>query len=147
MRQWRDETALRSYLFQRMLGVWRPLEALGHDGFPDSVGLLRTQTMWLELKLGRPRVEALRPGQVQFAQDCIQTGVPWFICFGHDGRPRFFESLDLRDEKEIVPFFWAGATVPLRHGLGADVGHPRSAQELAAARAARGLPPLLASPQ
>lgn len=73
------------------------------DGLTDALGLWNLQTWWVELKVGKPDIKALRPSQRQFGIECMKQGVPIYTCFGYRGEALFF--LDFNFERESVPPF------------------------------------------
>lgn len=87
-----------------MRGKWWRLEAITPTGLTDSMGLFQGKTWWLEHKVGRPTLDVLRPKQLEFAHECIERGVPFWLCFGHRGSAVFFEGLTLT--RPAVPAFW-----------------------------------------
>lgn len=99
-----DETALWKFIAPRMRGRWERLETVYPPGLPDSFGLFRNQTWWLEHKVGKPSLDALRPKQIEFAHECIDRRIPFWLCFGHQGAAIFFKGLDV--SRPQVPPFW-----------------------------------------
>lgn len=104
MIDWKDETALWEYQQPRLRGWWRRLEATTPDGLPDSFGLFRSRTHWLETKVGKPTIAVLRPKQIEFALVCRERGVSWHVCFGYQGDVLFFDDLTL--SVPVRPMFW-----------------------------------------
>lgn len=78
----------------RLRGSWYRLEAITPDGMPDAFGLWQGKTWWLELKIGEPSLEALRPSQRRFIAAAKNRDVPVWCCFGYRNRPIFFSETD-----------------------------------------------------
>lgn len=108
MPAFKDEVALWEYIAPRMRGRWERLETIYPPGLPDSFGLFRNQTWWLEHKVGKPSLAALRPKQIDFAHECVKRSVPWWSCFGYRGSVLFFEGLQV--ERSVQPPFWIPAS-------------------------------------
>lgn len=85
----------------RLRGEWSRLEAITPDGLPDSFGLWRGRTWWLELKVGKPSLEALRPSQRRFIYSAQARDVPVWCCFGWRHRPVFFLRTDFT--RQVAP--------------------------------------------
>ena len=111
---WKDEDQLWEYLVPRMRGTWRKLEASYPDGLTDSFGLWNGQTHWLEHKVGKPSIDVLRPKQREFAMDCRDRTVPWYVCFGWRGTVHFFDWHGLLTGRSVIPPFWVPPSVALR---------------------------------
>ena len=69
--------------------------------------MFRGQTHWMELKIGKPSLDALRPGQRDFGLECVAKGVPFWICFGHRHTPIFFAGVQV--DVPTLPPWWRGA--------------------------------------
>ena len=104
MASWKTEDDLWGFLVKRLRGKWYRSEMSCPDGFPDSFGLWHGQVIFLEHKIGRPSTVSFSHAQLHFAHDCERHSVPWWCCFGHRGRVRFFSSPRLDHETE--PPFW-----------------------------------------
>ena len=103
-RSFPDETALWDFIAPNLRGKWWRLEAVTPDGLPDALGLWTGKTWWLELKVGKPDLYALRPAQRDFGYECVSYSVPHWTCFGYRGEARFFFNLDLTEEM-TPPFY------------------------------------------
>ena len=84
-------------------GKWSRLEAVTPAGVPDVFGLWNNTTWWLEMKIGRPSINALRSSQIDFACDCLRHGVPFWTVFGHQGQALYFRGITFTDQ-ETPPF-------------------------------------------
>lgn len=104
IRVFSDETALWNYIAPNLKGRWERLEAVTPQGMPDSFGIWRGKTWWCELKVGVPKLEALRPEQRQFAYNLIDDGCEHWTCFGYKGDARFYRNLNF--DIELVPRFY-----------------------------------------
>lgn len=102
--QWRDEDHLWEWMLPNLLGSWRKLEAITPDGLPDSFGLYHRSTIWLEHKIGRPSIDAIRPKQKEFGLDCMKRSVPYFVAFGYQGVIRFYD--DFSFSRPVAPRWW-----------------------------------------
>ncbi len=106
-----NETDLWDRLRPNLRGKWRRLESAVNEGFADAVGLWGRKTYWLELKIGKPGVKALRPSQMDFACDCQRYEVPYFVCFWYQDEALFFFSLDF--DQVVTPPFYRSPTEAL----------------------------------
>lgn len=113
---WKDETELRDYLFPRLRGWWRRLEAIYPDGVPDSFGFYYGETHWLELKVGKPSKDLLRPRQIEFGLECMDRGISYHVCFGYQDEALFFK--DFAFKTRAHPHFWVA-------GKGGEASRPR----------------------
>lgn len=121
-RVWRSEVDLwDNHLVKRLRGTWTRLELSYPHGMCDSVGLWQGHTIWLEHKVGKPSIDAFEPAQLRFAHDCARHHVPWWCCFGHQNRVRFFTSPQL--EHEAKPPFWIPPEEVL-HGIAVKRASP-----------------------
>lgn len=106
-REYRGEAgALWRHLKPRLRGKWWRMEVITPAGIPDLVGLFRGQTYWMEMKIGKPDLKALRAEQRDFGIDCIESGVPFWLCFGHKHSPVFF--CGVQTDVPSTPPFWRG---------------------------------------
>jgi hypothetical protein len=101
---WDSESELWSHLVAHMAGRWSRLEASYPEGMPDSFGLWMGRTIWLEHKVGKPDRNLLRPKQIEFGLECMQRGVPYWVCFGYRNDVMFFDSYVFMFPK--WPKFW-----------------------------------------
>ena len=100
----RDEDHLWELIRPRLRGWWRRLETVTPDGLPDCIGLWNLSTQWIELKVGKPGLNALRPAQRDFGYERMRYGIPVWTCFGYKGRVLFF--LDFNFEVDRLPPFY-----------------------------------------
>ena len=90
----KTEVHLWLHLRKRLKGVrWFRLEAVTPPGVLDVFGFYKGQTIWIELKVGKPDVKALEPGQHAFIVDCLTAGVPVWVVFAHNGVLKWFNGL------------------------------------------------------
>jgi len=85
-------------------GRWWRLETVVPDGLPDTFGLWQGHTWWCELKIGKPATKKLRPKQIEFGYECLRQRIPFYVCFGYKGKPRFYR--DFKFATEIKPPFY-----------------------------------------
>lgn len=104
MRSFKDEKALWKYISPRLRGKWSRVEVVTPEGMFDSWGVWRGTQIWMELKVGRPTIAALRPSQHDFLLDLLDHGQPAWTCFGYRGQPLFFKGLDF-DTAVTPPFY------------------------------------------
>ena len=114
MPSWRDEKHLWDYLRLRLRGTWMRLEAAVPEGLPDTLGLWDRETHWLELKVGKPSVDALRVPQRAFAMSCAAHDVSWHVCFGHRSNAWFYTWPGLLRLEPHEPDFWVPPIESLR---------------------------------
>ena len=84
---------------------WTRLESRGTtSGVGDAFGFFRKETHWIELKVGRPSMTALRSSQHDFIIDCVASNIPVWCCFEHNGRLFWYQGLPVGDP--ITPPFY-----------------------------------------
>jgi len=104
VRSFRDEKALWDFIRPRLRGKWSRVETVTPEGMFDSWGLYQQSQFWMELKIGKPTINALRPSQHDFLIELIRHGQPAWTCFGYKGEPLFFEGLNFEIAK-VPPFY------------------------------------------
>ena len=100
----KDEKALWEYIRPRLRGRWSRVEAVTPEGMFDSWGLFGRGQIWMELKVGKPTINALRPSQHSFLIELVRHDQPAWTCFGYRGEVLFFEGLDF-DTAVVPPFY------------------------------------------
>jgi len=111
----KTEKHLWEYLRPRLQGRgWRRVESGTSPGVPDVFGFYRGQTIWIELKVGKPDAKRLEPGQVAFITECLSEGVPVWVVFAHNGVLKWFNGMPYGDAVS-APSFFGGTRLP-RHG-------------------------------
>lgn len=104
----RTEKSLWEHIKPDLAGRrWRRLENAAGSGAGDAFGFFRGQTQWIELKVGLPALNKLRPTQHDFALDCVASGIPVWLCFAHRGKVLWFEGVDFT-QPTIPPFYHVG---------------------------------------
>lgn len=102
----KTEAHLWLHLRKRLKGVrWFRLEAVTPPGVLDVFGFYKGQTIWIELKVGKPDAKALEPKQHDFIVDCLQAGVPVWVVFAHNGVLKWFNGLPY-GEPVTAPSFY-----------------------------------------
>jgi hypothetical protein len=93
------------HLRTRLRGKWWRLEAITPPGVPDVFGFYKGQTIWIELKVGKPDAKRLEPGQYAFICDCLKDGVPVWVVFAHNGVLKWFNGLPYGDPVSAPSFY------------------------------------------
>lgn len=102
----KSEKHLWKHLRPRLKGRgWRRLEAIDPPGMPDVVGFYGGQTVWIELKVGKPSVKKLEPGQYDFICDCLAEGVPVWVVFAHNGVLKWYPGLPFGEATRVPAFY------------------------------------------
>jgi hypothetical protein len=104
-----DEDQLWELIRPNLRGKWYRLETVVPDGLTDTFGLWADKTWWLELKIGKPKTNKLRPKQIEFGYECQRHGIPFYVCFGYMKKPRFYR--DFNFGTEVTPPFYRTPTV------------------------------------
>lgn len=108
----RTEAHLWQHLRKRLRGIrWERVEAVTPVGLLDVYGLYRGQTIWIELKVGKPDVKRLEPQQHLFICDCLRAGVPVWVVFAHNGVLKWFPGLPYGDPAP-APEFYSSSSRP-----------------------------------
>lgn len=105
------EKALWAHLQPRLIGRWYRVEAVTPVGFLDVFGFYRGETHIIELKVGKPDVKALEPGQHDMIMEALKQGGPAWCCFAHRGTVRFFRGLPIGYDSD-PPFYRRGPLTP-----------------------------------
>ena len=107
----RTEKHLWKYMRPRLLGRgWRRVESRTSEGVLDAFGFYKGQTIWIELKVGKPDAKRLEPGQVTFITECLSEGVPVWVVFAHNGVLKWFPGMPYGDPVSPPAFY--GKTQP-----------------------------------
>lgn len=102
----KTEAHVWQHLRTRLLGVrWYRLETITPVGPLDVFGFYKGQTIWIELKVGKPDVKRLEPQQYQFICDCLKAGVPVWVVFAHNGVLKWFSGLPYGNPVSAPPFY------------------------------------------
>ena len=105
----KDEKALWEYIRPRLRGrMWSRVETICPDGMFDAHGFFGQSQIWLELKVGKPSIKALRPSQLEFLIELVRHDQPAWTCFGYRGEVLFFAGLDF--DAAVVPPFYRPST-------------------------------------
>lgn len=105
----KDEKALWEYIRPRLRGrMWSRVETICPDGMFDAHAFFGQSQIWLELKVGKPSIKALRPSQLEFLIELVRHGQPAWTCFGYRGDVLFFAGLDF--DTAVVPPFYRPST-------------------------------------
>lgn len=104
----KTEKDIWKYLSPRLKGRgWRRIEAVTPPGIPDVLGFYGGQTIWIELKIGKPDMKRLEPGQYQFICDCLAEGVPVWVVFFHNKTLKWYSGIPCGDPTTPPPFYVA----------------------------------------
>jgi hypothetical protein len=110
------EARLWTHIHPRLRGrQWRRIEPKGYDpGFADAFGFYGSTTQWVELKVGKPGINKLRPSQIGFCEDARADGIGVWCCFAHNGVVKWCIYPDFAEV--LVPKFYDETRVvrPLR---------------------------------
>lgn len=110
----KTEKDVWNHLKPRLRGIrWFRLEAITPVGPLDVFGFYKGQTIWVELKVGKPDVKRLEPKQHEFIVSCLQAGVPVWVVFAHNGILKWFNGLPFGDPVS-APDFYGKTQRPLR---------------------------------
>lgn len=104
MRSFKDEKALWNYIRPRLRGKWSRVETVTPEGMLDSWGLYKSSQIWMELKVGKPSISALRPSQHAFLIELLRHRQSAWTCFGYKGEVLFFAGVNFSDAK-VPPFY------------------------------------------
>ena len=105
----KDEKALWEYIRPRLRGrMWSRVETICPDGMFDAHAFFGQSQIWLELKVGKPSIKALRPSQLEFLYELVRHDQPAWTCFGYRGDVLFFAGLDF--DAAVVPPFYRPST-------------------------------------
>lgn len=105
----KDEKALWEYIRPRLRGrMWSRVETICPDGMFDAHAFFGQSQIWLELKVGKPSIKALRPSQLEFLYELVRHDQPAWTCFGYRGDVLFFAGLDF--DTAVVPPFYRPST-------------------------------------
>jgi len=108
-RLFKDEKALWEYIRPRLRGrMWSRVETICPDGMFDAHAFFGQSQIWLELKVGKPSIKALRPSQLEFLIELVRHDQPAWTCFGYRGDVLFFAGLDF--DAAVVPPFYRPST-------------------------------------
>ena len=88
----RTEAALWKHIAPHLLGRRKTrLESRSKTSGPgDAFIFFNGETVWIELKIGKPSARRLRPSQSDFIDDAEKSGVPVWCCFAHSGGVKWF---------------------------------------------------------
>ena len=105
----KDEKALWEYIRPRLRGrMWSRVETICPDGMFDAHAFFGQSQIWLELKVDKPSIKALRPSQLEFLYELVRHDQPAWTCFGYRGDVLFFAGLDF--DTAVVPPFYRPST-------------------------------------
>lgn len=84
MSGFKNETKLWEYIHPHLAvsKSWKRIETVFPDGFPDAFGKYDGRLMFIELKVGKPSVKALRSSQRDHIKLYDTKTNPIFVCFG-----------------------------------------------------------------
>jgi hypothetical protein len=71
---------------------------------PDVFGMFKSSQVWIELKVSKPSIKALRPSQHDFLVELIRHDQPCWVVFGYRGKVLFYENLQFDTPK--LPLFY-----------------------------------------
>lgn len=116
MSGFRTEKQLWAFMKPLLNGKWWRVETIIPEGFPDALGIYNGDVRFLELKIGKPRIEALRPSQRLWMSEVL-SGTPhvWTAFGSKDNKEVYFvQGLHgFNKSKTDEPSFWAGPTTIL----------------------------------
>ena len=86
-------------------GWWQRLETTTPNGLPDCIGLYAGHAQFLELKIGKPSINALRASQHNFFIECQRHDVEAWVLFRHRGVLKWFRGPTIGDPCVPPPFY------------------------------------------
>lgn len=107
MRYKTERLLWENHLRTHLSGRWYRVETETPRGFLDLFGFYRGETIIIELKIGKPGVNALEPGQYDMIIEALRQGGPVWCCFNHGGKLKWYRGLPIGDPCEPPPFYRA----------------------------------------
>jgi len=94
-----------NHLSSRLLGRWWRVETETPKGFFDVFGFYKLETHIIELKIGKPGIDKLEPGQYDMMVEALRQGGPAWVVFNHGGVLKWYRGLPMGDPCKPPPFY------------------------------------------
>lgn len=108
MSGFKDEKELWKFQRRRLRGKWDRYELITPAGHPDVKGSFEHQIIYIENKVGEPKVSALEGAQTAYIEWLRQCAQIVYVCFGSKSKDEvtWWTYDDKRLYRAVPPRFW-----------------------------------------